>query len=157
MLGLGLLVIACRNPVNSAMFLVTLFFCMAGLFVLLGAYFLAAIQILVYAGAIMVLFLFVVMLLDPQDGGRRRLGWFGLLNGALVALLLAGGFALLRWGIRGDAAPAGGGIVGTTEAIGRLLFTGYLLPFEVASVLLLAAIVGAIRFGRREAREGGRP
>ena len=85
MLLSGVLVIANRNPVNSAMFLVLLFFFMAGLFVLLEAFFLAAIQVLVYAGAVMVLFLFVIMLLDVKASSRRRFRFFGALGGLIVA------------------------------------------------------------------------
>src|SRR5438876_3322315 len=97
MLLCGVLVIVNRNPVTSAMFLVLLFFCMAGLFVLLEAFFLAAIQVLVYAGAVMVLFLFVIMLLDIKASERRKFRVLGALGGFGVA----GGFAWELWLILG--------------------------------------------------------
>ncbi|MBM3890371.1 MAG: NADH-quinone oxidoreductase subunit J [Verrucomicrobia bacterium] len=143
----GLLVVLHRNPVTSAMFLVLSFFFMAGLFVLLEAYFIAVIQVLVYAGAVMVLFLFVVMLLDIKAERQRRLKLFTFVGGVAVAGAL--GWKLMQ--VIG-AVPAGAGkaAVGTTEEVGKLLFTQYLLPFEVTSVLLLVAMVGVVVLSRRE-------
>ena len=142
----GLLVVLHRNPVTSAMFLVLAFFFMAGLFVLLEAYFIAIIQILVYAGAVMVLFLFVVMLLDIKAERQRRLKLFTFVGGVAVAGAL--GWKLMQ--VIG-AVPAGAAkaAVGTTEEVGKLLFTQYLLPFEVTSVLLLVAMVGVVVLSRR--------
>ncbi|MDD2707013.1 MAG: NADH-quinone oxidoreductase subunit J [Verrucomicrobiae bacterium] len=150
MLGFGVAVITSRNPVNSAMSLVLLLAAMSGLFVLLGAFFLAAVQVLVYAGAIMVVFLFVIMFLGPDEGVRRRLHWFGAINGLLVVVALLYAFFTLA----GKQPPMIGaeGRAGTVESLGRLLFSKYLLPFEVASVLLLVAIVGAVVLARKDAR-----
>ena len=150
MLACATLAITRRNPVNSAMLLVVSFFFMAGLFVLAHAWFLAAVQILVYAGAIMVLFLFVIMLLNVREEERYRFGWI-----AAAGALATGGLFLfgLAWAIRDGRLlriPVGGA-EGTTAAVGKLLFSNYLLPFEVASILLLAATVGVIAMNRPRA------
>ena len=144
----GVLVILNRNPVNSAMFLVLSIASMAGLFVLLHAFFLAAIQVLVYAGAVMVLFLFVIMLLDLKEEQRRKIKVFGMVAGAASVLAIA--FVFWR-SLRGTVfimpeAPA----VGDTAALGSLLFTQYALPFEILSVLLLVAMVGVILLSKKE-------
>jgi NADH-quinone oxidoreductase subunit J len=152
-LGCGALVVAnpfSRNPVTSAMFLVLTIVALAGLFVLLHAFFLAAVQVLVYAGAVMVLFLFVIMLLDLKEEERRRIRAFGLVAGLLSVAALLGIFlkALLqtRPG-RGLPPPVA---EGTTAPLGKLLFTEYLLPFEIVSVLLLVAIVGVILLSKKD-------
>lgn len=154
-LGCGLLVVANpfnRNPVTSAMFLVLTIVALAGLFVLLHAFFLAAIQILVYAGAVMVLFLFVIMMLDLPEEEKRRYSRAGLLAGviaagSLLSVLLA---AISRAQPGRDPMPAT--VEGTAEPLGRLLFTDYLLPFEVLSVLLLVAMIGVILLSKKELR-----
>ncbi len=150
MLFLGLLVITSRNPVNSAIFLVLLLFFMAGLFVLLHAFFLAAIQVLVYAGAVMVLFLFVIMLLNVKDEEKSKNHWFGVLGSAFVtAALILEFFMLLRDGVP-QLLLHQRDVVGTTEAVGKLLFSKYLLPFEVTSVLLLVAMIGVVVLSKKE-------
>ena len=149
----GALVIAnpfSRNPVTSAMFLVLTIISMAGLFVLLHAFFLAAVQILVYAGAVMVLFLFVIMLLDLKEEERRRVKKFGLVTGlvavgAIVTILVK----TLRFA-KPSGNPAGPMLEGEPVALGKLLFTQYLLPFEVVSVLLLVAMVGVILLSKKD-------
>ena len=133
------------------MFLVLTIVSMAGLFVLLNAFFLAAVQILVYAGAVMVLFLFVIMLLDLKEEERRRLNRVALVLGGVSVLGLAG--ILIRalagaTGTAGSAAP----VEGSTAALGRILFRNYLLPFEIVSVLLLVAVVGVILLSRKESQ-----
>jgi NADH-quinone oxidoreductase subunit J len=150
-LGFGSLVLIRRNPVTSAMFLVLTLVSLTGLFVLLHAYFLAAIQILVYAGAVMVLFLFVIMLLDLKAEEGRRIRMFAV-AGATVSVGVIGAVfvACLR-----HSKPGGGGlptIEGGTIALGRLLFTRYLLPFEIVSVLLLVAMVGVILLSKKDLR-----
>jgi NADH-quinone oxidoreductase subunit J len=145
----SLLMIIKRNPIHSALCLVVVLVSLAVLYVLLGAEFLAAVQVIVYAGAIMVLFLFVIMLLNldqevrSQGKPRLVLKTCSLVGTGLVLLLLltAGGFRAA--GVSGQQALAAAG-TGNTRALAELLFTKYLLPFEVTSVLLLAAIVGAI-------------
>jgi len=145
-------VILHRNPVVEALSLVLHLCSIAFLFVLLSATFAAVIQIILYAGAIMVLFLFVVMLLDPGGEGKAgrvgRIQLYATIAGAL-ALLAALLPVLLRIGPAGDegALPAG---FGGVEAFGKLLFTDYLFPFEAASILLLAAMIGALYMAKRE-------
>jgi NADH-quinone oxidoreductase subunit J len=151
----GLLCVAnplSRSPVTSAMFLVLTIVGLAGLFVLLHAFFLAAIQILVYAGAVMVLFLFVIMLLDLQVEERRKLNRAALTIGAGAVLVLGG---ILVYAITSGSTTVAQSaasvpvVEGGTEELGRLLFTRYLLPFEVVSLLLLVAMVGAILLSKR--------
>jgi len=147
----GVLVIAnpfSRNPVTSAMCLVLTIISMAGLFVLLHAFFLAAVQILVYAGAVIVLFLFVIMLLDLKAEERRRIKFFGVATGLIsVGAILVIFLKSLR------ATPLGGSpspsIEGDTAALGKLLFSQYVLPFEVVSVLLLVAMIGVILLSKK--------
>ena len=138
-----------RNPVTSAMFLVLTMGALAGLFVLLHAFFIAAIQILVYAGAVMVLFLFVIMLLDLKEEERRRFNKFGIGAGVIAVGGIAAILMKTVWfsGVGANKTPA---IEGGTVALGRELFTNYLLPFEIVSVLLLVAMVGVILLSRKE-------
>src|SRR6266566_1577221 len=154
----SLLVIGQRNPIYSVLLLIASFGALSGLYVLLDAPFVAVIQIIVYAGAIMVLFLFVVMLLNaPHEEteydekthplmrpGPRRFGAF--LSAALIVELV---WALTR---RGESGSFAGGSVSSVNAIGRLLFTDYAFPFEVTSVLILVAMVGAVVLARRDVR-----
>jgi NADH-quinone oxidoreductase subunit J len=151
-LGCGFLVIAnpfSRSPVTSAMFLVLTLVALSGLFVLLHAFFLAAIQILVYAGAVMVLFLFVIMLLDVPEEERRRISWTALVAGVVAA----GGMGiLLLSALTGSRVVSGPEPVLEAGAakVGRSLFTEYLLPFELLSVLLLVAMVGVVLLSKKE-------
>jgi len=152
----SLLVIAQRNPIYSVLLLIASFGALSGLYVLLDAPFVAVIQIIVYAGAIMVLFLFVVMLLnaphEDTDYDERvhpllRPGPMRL--GALLALVLA---AELWWALTrsGDSGRFPAGAVASVRAIGQSLFTEYAFPFEVTSILILVAMVGAVLLARRE-------
>jgi NADH-quinone oxidoreductase subunit J len=154
----ALLCVTRRNPVASALWLVVTLFQVAALFVLLDAQFIAVLQVLVYAGAIMVVFLFVIMLLDlghPSASDMR--GPLGL----MVGTLLAAGLGLKLAPLVRAAPPLGltlppGTLEAATQAQGlvgvvaRPLFGTYLLPFEIASILLLAAIVGAVVLAKRE-------
>ena len=148
----GILVVAnpfSRNPVTSAMFLVLTIISMAGLFVLLHAFFLAAVQILVYAGAVIVLFLFVIMLLDLKEEQRRRIKKFGIIAGlisvgTIVAIFLK---SLHATNLNAHSAPV---TEGDTTSLGKLLFTQYVLPFEVVSVLLLVAMIGVILLSKKD-------
>ena len=138
-----------RNPVTSAMFLVLTIISMSGLFVLLQAYFLAAVQILVYAGAVIVLFLFVIMLIDVKEEERRRLHKFGTFLGIAAIAGLAGIMInTVRLSGIGESLVKSG--EGETDSLGKLLFTSYVLPFEIISVLLLVAMVGCILLSKRE-------
>lgn len=136
-----------RNPVTSAMFLVLTICSLAGLFVLLNAFFLAAVQVLVYAGAVMVLFLFVIMLLDLKEEERRKLNKVALGAGTVAVAVIAG--ILIR--AVTSAKPVAVKLVeGTTKPLGKILFTQYLLPFEILSLLLLVAMVGVILLSKKE-------
>jgi NADH-quinone oxidoreductase subunit J len=149
----GVLVIAnpfSRNPVTSAMFLVLTIISMAGLFVLLHAFFLAAVQILVYAGAVMVLFLFVIMLLDLKEEERRRVKKFGLIAGLVSVGAIVMIFLKVLVAARPGANASAPALEGETAALGKLLFTQYLLPFEVVSVLLLVAMMGVILLSKKD-------
>jgi NADH-quinone oxidoreductase subunit J len=150
MLLCGVLVITSRNPIHSALALVMLFVCMAGLFMLLGAFFLAAVQVLVYAGAVMVLFLFVIMLLNMQASERRQFSLLGGVGGVLIAGAFAWELAIIlrkpvTSSVTGNAEGVGG-----LESVARLLFANYMLPFEVTAVLLLVAMIGAVLLSRKE-------
>jgi NADH-quinone oxidoreductase subunit J len=154
-LGGALLMATARNPLHGVLWLVVSFLGLAGLFGGLGAHFLAAVQILVYAGAILVLFLFVIMLLNLRSGDVRRMPAMGLRGGA-------GGFVV---GVLGFCAVTGAVVLGTADyarpvaglpelpgGAGDLaipLFRDALLPFEAVSVLLLAAIVGSVALTKR--------
>src|SRR3954465_7648040 len=153
-LACGVLVVAnpfSRNPVTSAMFLVLTIISMAGLFVLLHAFFLAAVQVLVYAGAVMVLFLFVIMLLDLKEEQRRKFQSFSVITG-LIAVAAIGA---IGWGAMVGAkfsAGNGGPLEGATPPLGKTLFPQYLLPFEIFSVLLLVAMIGVILLSKKEVK-----
>ena len=136
-----------RSPVTSAMFLVTTMISISGLFVLLNAYFLAAVQILVYAGAVMVLFLFVIMLLDVQETARRKLRIVSLVMGFAAVGALFGVYKSSVEAAYEDVEAVDEVVVGSTEALARGLFSkdnGFILPFEIVSILLLVAMIGAI-------------
>ncbi len=154
----SILVVGQRNPMYSVLLLIASFASLAGLYVLLGAPFVAAIQIIVYAGAIMVLFLFVVMLLNasaeaPESGAARRAVGAGPRRfGAVLAALLAVELAWSFQRIRGVALPTDDVQAPTSvHSIGMTLFTDYAFAFEATSVLILVAMVGAIVLARREA------
>jgi NADH-quinone oxidoreductase subunit J len=155
-LGFAVLVVSTRDTVHSVLFLVLDFLFVAALYVLLSAPFLAVIQILVYAGGIVVLYLFVVMLVNlkrppeaHQDPHRRTKLGFGL-----AALVLAELAAIATYGAVRPApavvAQAAIPVSGNTEQVGWLLYTSYLIPFEIASMLLLVAMIGAIVLAKRE-------
>ncbi len=140
-----------RNPIHGALFLVMNLGCVAALYLMLGAEFLAAAQVIIYAGAIMVLFIFAIMVLIP---GKEETGPDPLRPWRLVAPLL-GGLLLFEIALILQsnllASPGAGRPPGNVKAVGRLLFTDYLFPFEVTSVLLLAALVGVLALAKRRA------
>ncbi|MBI2980963.1 MAG: NADH-quinone oxidoreductase subunit J [Deltaproteobacteria bacterium] len=146
----AVLVISFRNALSSAFSLVLCLFGVASLFALLGAHFLAAMQVLVYAGAVMVLFVFIIMLLDLGKGEllKIKLGFsavLGILFGPYLGVLL-----VLRLGYLSFPLPAAPERFGEVREVGRLLFTDYLVPFEIASILLLVAVVGAVVLAKKE-------
>ena len=142
----ALCVVLSRQPIYGVLSLLAAMFCLASLFILLGAYVAAALQILLYAGAVLVLFLFVIMLLNLSPEALARMRPFTLQGvGTLVAVLFCGQLAALL--MRAPHAPslaATPAPSGTVREIGRLLFTTYLLPFELTSFLILAAIIAAV-------------
>ena len=143
-----------KSPVAAALWLVNTLFCIAALYIMLEAHFIGAIQVLVYAGAIMVVFLFVVMLLNlghPSDVGDTRGRAPRLAAGAVGLILLAELWVLWRQPQPQAAPPAPPPDAGAVGAVAAPLFREYLLAFEVTSVLLLAAIVGAVVLARRRA------
>lgn len=153
MLVFGLGVIVLRNPVSSAMCLVASFLFLASLFVTLDAFFIGVVQVLVYAGAVMVLFLFIIMLLDIKAERRRRLNIGTFFGGSLVIL---GFVAVLAQVLRATpyfrvAKPAlGEPGLSDVAAVGATLFSFYNLPFQIVGVLLLVATVGVVVLSRKE-------
>jgi NADH-quinone oxidoreductase subunit J len=152
----ALRVVTAKNPVHSALWLVLAFFTAAAHWLMLGAEFLAIVLVLVYVGAVMVLFLFVIMMLDVNFENLRK-GFrsylpVGITVGVLVlfemALVLVGSY--LRPGIAPAARTAAGD---NTKALGRLLYTDYVYPFEIAAVILLVAIIAAIALTHRQRKE----
>ena len=147
----ALMVVFSRNPVNSVLYLVMTFFCIAGHYLLLNAQFLAVVHIVVYAGAIMVLFLFVIMLMDLNEESEPQRSW---LNKTIAAI--AGGMLLfvMVGSLKGAAdlglTQMGHSNIGLVKNLGTVLFKEFLFPFEIASILLLAALVGAIMIGKKE-------
>lgn len=148
-------VILNRNPVACALSLAATFVCLAALFVTLEAFFLAVVQIIVYAGAVMVLFLFIIMLLDIKAEEARPFPWGKAVMVGLISLLFAfffnrvleslpSGGLVLMWGTAGGVADA--------KQVGMLLFDKYLLPFEATAVLLLVATLGVVILSRRGAK-----
>jgi len=155
----AVLVVALKNPIYSALSLLVLFFHVAGLYVTLHAEFLAAVQIIVYAGAILVLYLFVVMLLnvkrEDRYHGQWRIAGFVCIPLLLETMVLLAGSSVGGQSNRpplptGLHVESGSTVAGNTLAIGETLFSTYLFPFEVASLILLVAMIGAIVLAKRD-------
>ena len=144
-----------RHPIYSVLSLLVAMFCLASLFIMLGAYFVAALQILLYAGAVLVLFLFVIMLLNLEPDALTRTRAFTLrtVGAAATLLLLIHLIRLLHTQGPQPALATTPTPGGTVESIGRLLFTTYLLPFELTSFLILGAIIGAVTLAKHKANE----
>ena len=157
-LGFAVLVVTTKDTVHSVLFLVLDFLFVAALYVLLGAQFLAAIQVLVYAGGIVVLYLFVVMLVNlkrppevHQDPHRRTTLGYGLAAAALVEFVMIATYQSISPSpASATAAATAMPVTGNTQEVGWLLYTNYLIPFEIASMLLLVAMIGAIVLAKRE-------
>jgi NADH-quinone oxidoreductase subunit J len=155
MLIFGAAVVVNRNPVASALSLVVSFLGLAALFMSLDAYFVGIIQVLVYAGAVMVLFLFIIMLLNLQAEERRQINWLASAGGVGVALILL----IQICSVIGHLQPAGQTFPplprSTTDDvwnIGALLFSNYNLPFQIIGVLVLVATIGVVLLSKREPR-----
>lgn len=148
----ALFVVISRNPVTSVLFLIGVFFCISGHYILLNAQFLAIVNIIVYAGAIMVLFLFVIMLMnlnvdtEPQKG--RLIQFAALLSGGALFLVLVA--ALKSADIDQRDILAGDDSIGLVKNLGMKLFTEYVLPFEISSILFLSSMVGAMVIGKKD-------
>lgn len=148
--GCALGVILSRNPVNSVMYLILTFFSISGHYILMNAQFLAIVNVIVYAGAIMVLFLFVIMLMnlnadvEPQKGQLVQLA--GVISGGVLFLVLLAAIKTAT-PIPIDKASID---IGLITNLGRVLFKDYVLPFEISSVLFLSAMIGAVVIGRKE-------
>jgi NADH-quinone oxidoreductase subunit J len=152
--GCALGVILSRNPVNSVMFLIATFFAVSGHYLLMNAQFLAIVNVIVYAGAIMVLFLFVIMLMnlnadvEPQKGQLVQLA--GVVSGGILFLVVLAAIKSATPEVM-DKSPSD---IGLIESLGKVLFTKYVLPFEISSVLFLSAMIGAVVIGKKEETHG---
>jgi NADH-quinone oxidoreductase subunit J len=151
----ALMVVLAKNPIHSVLYLVFTFFCISGHYVLLNAQFLMAVNIIVYAGAIMVLFLFVIMMFDLRKNQPESKSNLTKLAGSVVAgSLLVVLIALVRQ--NNMVPPRSEGFIsqtGMVENLGKVLYSEYLLPFELVSILFFVAMVGAVLLGKREAGE----
>ncbi|MBA2331056.1 MAG: NADH-quinone oxidoreductase subunit J [Bacteroidota bacterium] len=146
----AILVISSRHPVYSVLWLIVTFFTISGHYILLNAQFLAVVNVIVYAGAIMVLFLFVIMLMnlnkDTEPQKSRWLKMAGAVAGGSLLLIMV---AALRTTEK-QMTEMGSGDIGLIENLGKVLFTDYVVPFEIASILFLSAMIGAVVIGKRD-------
>lgn len=151
-IGSALMVVFSKNPVYSVLFLIVTFFAISGHYILLNAQFLAIVNVIVYAGAIMVLFLFVVMLMNlNKQSEPQRKKWMllsGVLSGGILLLVIV--YASKDVITKGKAIELGGSDIGLIKELGKKLFTEYVIPFEISSVLFLSAMVGAVILGKKE-------
>jgi NADH-quinone oxidoreductase subunit J len=148
----ALMVISSKNPVYSVIWLILVFFAISGHYLLLNAQFLAIVNIIVYAGAIMVLFLYVLMLMDlKKDSEPQKNRWLkmagAVAGGSLLLILVA---ALKKADLAKDLAETRTGEIGLIENLGQILFSDYVVPFEISSILFLSAMVGAVMIGKKE-------
>ena len=147
----AIMVVASKSPVHSILFLIVVFFAISGHYILLNAQFLAIVNIIVYAGAIMVLFLFVVMLMNlnaESEPKRNRIVQFaGLISGGCLFLVLIA--AITSSTTSTNAMQMGAGDQGLIRNLGMVLFRDYVIPFEISSVLFLSAMIGAVVIGKR--------
>jgi NADH-quinone oxidoreductase subunit J len=150
-IGSAVMMLLSKNPVKSILWLIVVFFAISGHYILLNAQFLAVVNIIVYAGAIMVLFLFVVMLMnlnaDTEPVKNYRLHIIGIISGGSLLLVL---LATLYKGGNTQMVQMKIGDQGLMDNLGKVLFTNYVLPFELASVLFLSAMLGAVIIGKKD-------
>ena len=150
-LGSAIMVVVSRNAVHSVLWLIVTFFAISGHYILMNAQFLGIVNLIVYAGAIMVLFLFVLMLMnlntDAEPKKNRWLKMAGIVAGGCLLLVFVA--ALKNAEIRGQQTQFNQGNIGLIENLGQVLFTEYVVPFEISSVLFLSAMVGAVVIGKR--------
>ena len=147
----ALMMVFSRNPVHSVLYLILTFFIIAAQYILLNAQFLAVVHLIVYSGAIMVLFLFVLMLLNLNQDSEPQKSSAWKISAALTSGLL---FITLIGALKGSSLAAGtdNPSVGLVEDLGRVLFRDFVVPFEIAGILFLAAMVGAVLVGKREGK-----
>lgn len=149
-IGSAIMMIASKNPVKSILWLIVVFFCISGHYILLNAQFLAVVNIIVYAGAIMVLFLFVVMLMnlnvESEPRKNYRLHLIGVICGGCLLLILMS--VLMKDGVPQPILTKTGDS-GLIKKLGKTLFTSFVLPFELSSILFLSAMVGAVIIGKK--------
>lgn len=146
----ALFVVTSRHPVYSVLSLIATFFCISGHYILLNAQFLAIVNVIVYAGAIMVLFLFVIMLMNlSKDTEPQKNKWLKLAGAVAGGSLLLVLVAALR-SVEKNMTEMGTGDIGLIRNLGNELFTNYVVPFEISSILFLSAMVGAVVIGKRE-------
>lgn len=146
----ALMVITSKNPVYSVLWLIITFFTISGHYILLNAQFLAVVNIIVYAGAIMVLFLFVLMLMNlSRDTEPQKSKWLKMAGAVAGGSLLLVLVAALR-GTEQRLTELGTGDIGLIQNLGKVLFTEYVVPFEISSILFLSAMVGSVILGKRE-------
>ncbi len=150
MLASGLLVITRHNAINSAMFLIQLFLCMAGLFLLLEAFFLALVQVLVYAGAVVVLFLFVIMLLDTDPSEERTFPRLAMVGSTALATVLGLEFYILLRKPIPIPEESGALLQGGLRDVLKPLFTHYLLPFELTALIVIVAMIGVVLLSKKD-------
>ncbi|NCT93662.1 MAG: NADH-quinone oxidoreductase subunit J [Chitinophagaceae bacterium] len=148
----AIMVLVSRNPVHSVLWLIAVFFAISGHYILLNAQFLAIVNLIVYAGAIMVLFLFVIMLMNlNKDTEPKKNIWMklaGVVSGGCFLMVL---ISLVRQAadMQGKAAQTGVGDIGLIKNLGKALFSDFVVPFEISSVLFLSAMVGAVVIGKK--------
>ncbi|RYZ30929.1 MAG: NADH-quinone oxidoreductase subunit J [Chitinophagaceae bacterium] len=148
----ALMVVTSKNPVFSVLWLIVTFFTISGHYILLNAQFLAVVNVIVYAGAIMVLFLFVIMLMNlSKDTEPQKSKWLKLAGAVAGGCLLLVLVAALR-NTETRMTEMGTGTIGLIQNLGNVLFTEYVVPFEIASILFLSAMVGAVVIGKKEPR-----
>ena len=148
----AIMVVASKSPVHSILFLIVTFFAISGHYILLNAQFLAIVNIIVYAGAIMVLFLFVVMMMnlntEAEPKKNRMIQFAGLISGGCLFLVLIA--AVTKSGTASNMIQMGSGDYGLIKNLGMILFKEYVIPFEISSVLFLSAMIGAVVIGKKE-------
>ncbi len=149
-IGSAIMMLASKNPVNSILWLIVVFFAISGHYILLNAQFLAVVNIIVYAGAIMVLFLFVVMLMnlnaETEPAKNHRQQFIAIIAGGCLLLVLLAAFMTAK---NQQAVMIGAGNAGLIKTLGKVLFKDYIVPFEISSVLFLSAMVGAVVIGKK--------
>jgi NADH-quinone oxidoreductase subunit J len=149
----AVMVVISKNPVYSVLWLITVFFAISGHYILLNAQFLAIVNLIVYAGAIMVLFLFVIMLMNLSKQVEKQKNIFirmaGVISGGCLLMMF---ISLVKQAteVRGKEALMKSGDIGLISNLGKILFKDYLIPFEISSVLFLSAMIGAVVIGKKE-------